>query len=514
MKKNMILQPRGIRRMPRAAGRLFGAVALLLTAALPACDFLDPTNVENPQTTTDDLANAENPTAALVAGLQAQFARALGATVVATESVSDNYSIHATGYSQEVDDPYGIVPSVTSLNGTGGPYFLLQELRALGDFVLEEIAPEDDTATPDDLAEGHFYRGMAFLMQGENFVAVPTERDGEPVPAQQLLERAVADFERVLALAPDGDFALPARAALARTHRDLGNIAMARSFANEALAEDPDFVFAQGFDVNSVSNLPFIFLVGRPAQEMQPLPRLDFLDPKYLAEDAAIVYAKAEEMHLILAEAALAENSDVQAMLHLADAIDIAESRPVQSYFDTDARFNAGLIIRPRDSEIDVRADPESLLREGLVMGNGTAWAPEEQWRGNVQVPTISGTSLDADSVLTLATREERIHAMLLARQEILFLEARRMHDLGIRLPITQREIDASPTIDQGSTGTSVLVPSWIPQDGEMDLFDPVSPYVNPTEGAALATTEVTIQHDMNLVLAQNWSEVSPFLRE
>lgn len=510
MKRNTRLQ---LRRMSGATGRLIGAVAVLSTSALPACDFLDPTNVENPQTTTEDLANASNPTAALVAGLQAQFARALGSTVVATESVSDNYSIHATGYSQEVDDPYGIVPSVTSLNSTGGPYFLLQELRALGDFVLEEIAPGDETATPDDLAEAHFYRGMAFLMQGENFVAVPTERDGAPVAARQLLQLAMADFQQVLARAPNGDFALPARAALARTHRDLGDIANARSFASEALAQDPDFVFAQGFDVNTISNLPFIFLVGRPAQEMQPLPRLDFLDPKYLTEDASIVYAKAEEMHLILAEAALAENSGAQAMLHLSNALDLADARPVENYFDTDSRFNAGLIIRPRDSEIDVRADADSPFREGLVLGNGTRWAPDEQWRGDVRVPTISGTSLDADSVLTLATPAERIHALLLARQEMLFLEGRRMHDLGIRLPITQREIDASPSIDEGSTGTSVLVPSWIPRDGEMDLFDPLSPYVNPTEGAELATTEVTIRRDMNEILAQNWSEVSPFLR-
>lgn len=489
-------------------------LAGLAIGTLPACDFLDPTRVENPQTTTEDLANAANPTAALVSGMQAQFARALGATVVATEATSDNYSIHATGYSQEVDDPYSIVPSVTSLNSIGGPYFLLQELRALGDFVLEEIAPGDDTATGDNLAEAHFYRGMAFLMQGENFVAVPTERDGAPVPAAELLGLAILDFEQVLSHAPNGAFGLPARAALARAHRDLGDLTSARNFASAALAADRGFVFSQGYDVNSVSNLPFIFLVGRPAQEMQPLPRLDFLDPKYLTEDAPIAYAKAEEMHLILAEAALVEGRGAEAMGHVANAINLAKARPVVDYFDTDSRFNAGLIIRPRDAEIRVRADANSPFRAGLVLGNGTRWAPDEQWRGNVQVPTVSGTSLNADSVRALSTEQDRIHALLLARQEILFLEGRRMHDLGIQFPITQREIDASPSIEDGSPGTSVFVPAWIPRGGEMDLFQPISPYVVPTEGSTLATTEVTILHDMNRILAQNWAEVSPFLRD
>ena len=41
---------------------LAGMVAL--SATIGGCDFLDPTNVENPRTTADDLANATEPTAA------------------------------------------------------------------------------------------------------------------------------------------------------------------------------------------------------------------------------------------------------------------------------------------------------------------------------------------------------------------------------------------------------------------------------------------------------------------
>ena len=299
----------------RVLARAGIALAALALGLAPGCDFLDPTSVDNPQTTEEDLRTAQNPTAALLPGIRAQFSRALRAVVVTSETVSDNYSIESTGLSKEVDDPYLINPSVGMI--TGGPgsvtgaYFHLQELRALADFLLNEIAPNDTTAVPAALAEARFYRGMALLMQGENFIAVPTELDGEPIPAEQLLERAATDFEAVLATDAEGnvalpDLATPARAALARTHRMLGNAAEARSFAEAALADDPEFVFAREFDAVTIENGPYLYLIARATQEMQPLPRLDFLDPKYTTPEAPIPYLKAEEMHLILAEVALA----------------------------------------------------------------------------------------------------------------------------------------------------------------------------------------------------------------
>jgi hypothetical protein len=97
-------------------------------------------------------------------------------------------------------------------------------------------------------------------------------------------------------------------------------------------------------------------------------------------------------------------------------------------------------------------------------------------------------------------------HAFHLARQEILFLEGRRMADLGIRLPMMLREIDANANIDAGDPGTNPVVPSYIPAGEGMDLYTPTSPY---TAGGVLTTTQVTINFDMNRILADNM--VSPF---
>jgi len=482
---------RNLSRPWRRAASL-ATIAVLLAFA-HGCDYLDPTEVENPRTTDEDLAQAAEPTRALLPGLRAQFARAVNAVVTVTEVVSDNYSIQGTGMDKALDEPGLVSPNV--LNGTGvtGPYWNLQELRALTEFVLDDIVPDDDTTTPDQIAEAQYYRGKAYLMLAENFVGAPLDRDQPAVGAADLLDVAIQSLEA--SIATDDGFALPARAALARAHRIGGNAPEAQSAALQVLAADPSFAFIQEFDVNSVDNGPHNFLVQRALQEMQPLPRLDFLDPKYTTEESGIPVAKAEEMHLILAEAAMAAGDWVEARDRIALAIERALARPGEDFSDNDLRRNADLSIRPRDSEILVRADASSPFRAGLVL----------ERPGNLRTPAISGTSLDADSIRALppTAQDEIHHALYLARQEILFLEGRRMSDLGIRLPVMLREIDTNEAISDGDAVTVVVVPSYIPARDGMDQYSPASPYTG-SNPPVLQTDRVTIDVDMNRVLVQN----------
>ncbi len=489
----------GSRRSSRARRLLLFAAAFLFVGGVGACDFLDPTDVENPQTTEEDLATAAEPVRALLPGLRAQAARLVGSSVTITEVVSDNYSIQGTGINPIFDNPRSVGPSV--IDGTSavqGIYWNSQELRALADFVLNEIAPQDETATASQTAEVHYLRGLAYLVQGENFSHVPTELDGQARPAEELLQRAVTDFEASLGQDAGGPFAVASRAGLARAHRLLGDGVQATQAAEQVLAADPSFLFTQDFDASSVVNSPNNYVVQRSLKEMQPLPRLDFLDPKYVGRESPIAVAKAEEMHLIVAEAALAAGDLDGARERLSDAIQVAESRPVDSWTDDDPRFNTDLTPRPRDSEILVRADPDSPFRAGLVLD-----------RPNVEIPVhpVSATSLSADSVRALGSEDEVWHALHLARQEILFLEGRRMSDLGIRLPMMLREIDSNPNVQPGEPGTEPVVPAYVPSGVQMNQFDPASPY---DQDENLVTTEVTIGVDMNRVLTEN--RVSPFL--
>jgi hypothetical protein len=488
------------RTKKRMSGFTGGVAALALLALGPAaCDFLDPTDVENPRTTTDDLAQAAEPTAALLPGVAAQFARLVEATVVATECASDNYAIMGTGIENSWDYPDDLTPLV--LNSTGrvtGAYWNAQELKALASFVIDEIVPDDETATAEDIAWTHYYRGMAFLHLGENFSFAPIEEDGPAVSADDLLQLAVDDLGE--AAAAGGDVVLPATAALARAYRWLGNASAAQSAANQVLSSDAEFLFQQRYDPTSIDNTAHWYLVSRALSEMQPLPRVDFLDPKYLTYDAGIPVAKAEEMLLILAEIALVGSDFDTGKEYLADAILLAQGRPTVSFVDNDARNNVDLSIRPRDPEIQIRADADSPYRSGLV---------QPRFGGTTIQAIVSGTSLDADSVRALPEGNPTAiwHAFHLARQEILFLEGRRMADLGIRLPMMRREVDQNPTIDFGDPGTESVVPSYIPPFNEMDIYTPASPY---DDEGVLVTTLVTIKHDMNKILAQNG--VSPFM--
>ncbi len=474
-----------------------GLLMMGLGSGAGACDFLNPTNVNNPTTTDEDLAQAERPTEALLPGLRAQFARAVNSTVTGTEVASDNYSIHGTGIVKEFDDPYLINP--TTVDGTGGSsggYFTNQELRALGDFVIDEIAPNDQTATADLIAEARYYRGMAYLHLGENFSFMPLEKDGTPVAASEALSRAVSD----LTAASTGPLATAAKAALARAYRMQGDITAAVNAAVEVLAADPNYLFQQEYDSQSIENNPFAFLFLRALQEMQPLPRLDFLDPKYTSREAGIAVAKAEEMHLIMAEARFADGNFTQGKDHLANAIITANLRGAPDFVDNDQRLNADLTIRPRDTSMRIAAEPGAPFRTGLVLNRPDVAIP---------VPTVSATSLDSDSILAIpdSQTEDLWHALWLARQEILFLEGRRMSDLGLRLPMMLTEIDANEGINDGDPGTTMVIPSYIPANGGLDTFSPASPY--DADGNAL-TTEVTIDIDMNRVLAQ--SNASPFV--
>ncbi len=478
--------------------RRFVAAAWLLASALGGCDAVDPTQVTNPSTTDEDLARSPEPTKALLPGLRAQFARMISSYVTVTAVVSDDYSIHGTGLVVDLDDPMAVTPDL--LNGTGtsasGVYWNVQELRALGDFVVDEIAPADETATPALVAEARYYRGMAYLTLGEVFSFAPHEKDGLPQSSSAALARAVADLEAAAAVGPQ------AQAALARAFRLMSDAPSAEAAANAVLNASADYLLAQPYDPQSIPNMPAAFLSLRSLQEMQPLPRLDFLDPKYTKRDSAIPVAKAEEMHLILAEIDLAAGRPADAGAHLADAIRLAAGRGTIAFDETDERRNADRSLRPRSSEVLVRADAGSPYRAGLVVDRPAK---------DLQVPNVSATSLDADSVAALSAAAELWHALWLARQEILFLEGRRLADLGIKLPMMRREIDQNSRIVPGSPGTKTTAPPWLPSGPRyaMDAYVPLAVYEGNGRDAQLLETELTIVVDMNRLLVENGA--SPF---
>jgi len=473
----------------------------LLVFAFTACDmdFIDPTPVENPQATDQDLANATNPTRALLPGVKAQFSRAVGGMVLTAEFVSDNASINGTGIGgTALDFPRAINSETPALNSTGvlGSYWNLQELKALTNFIINDIIPGDENATDNEIAQVYFYRGMSLLILGENFVGVPIEETQQAIGSQALLNLALEDFDTALQSNPSEEFNLAALAAKARTYRALGNGTEASSFAADVLAIDSEFLYTADFDSENLFNRPWTYAVDRALKELQPSPRLDFLDPKYTSRGDPIPVLSAEEMYLIRAEVEMSNGNYGVAAGYLSDASDLALTtstlRPRVEFNDGDERLNNNLNPRPRDAEIEIRADEDSPFVSGLVLTRP----------GVVMVSKVSWTSVTRDQIEAVPTSdEEELRRLLyLLRQEIMFYEGRRMHDLGIRLPMMQREWDNNIEIDLGDFGTEVFVPPYIPPQNELDLFTPFEAYENGT----LTTTEITMLHDLNKILSNN----------
>jgi hypothetical protein len=177
----------------------------------------------------------------------------------------------------------------------------------------------------------------------------------------------------------------------------------------------------------------------------------------------------------------------------MVNAVTVARGRAtVTTFRDADPRTN-----RPNDAALKVKAGPNAPALPGLIQKRGGSGGTA------VTVYPVSGTSVTAENINALTTANELYKMLYLLRQEIFFLEGRRMSDLGIRLPVSIRQIQTNSNVPDGSPGTVTVVPAYIPNAGnDLDRF---------TIDAAAG--EVTIATDMNQLIADNINSVSPFLR-
>ncbi|MGE5314933.1 MAG: hypothetical protein ACM3Q4_09590 [Acidobacteriota bacterium] len=477
------------------------SAAFIMMMALAACDLVDPSKVENPQITQEALdANAVGGATPLVTGLKRYFAIAQSNAALTTDIVSDNYDNRVSYFSSILDTPRELQPNDLTLNTNllavpasaanpqDGMYFYLQNLRALADVGLSSVLPNDATTTDVQRGEVHFYRGMALLLLSENFSSFPITEKGAPVSSAEGVQQAIAAFKAAASVTTSAQMKSACHFALARAYRLAKDRANAAAEAQAALALSPSFVFNAEFDAASLANRAYGAAVQRSNNDIQPLPRLDFLDPKYTQPNTPIAVLKAEEAHLILAEAAIVGGDLVAARASMINAITLAKSRATVSFNDKDTR-----LTRPNDESYAVKSDPLASPKSGLIKKRGGSSV--------VTTGSISGTSLNASDINAMTTAQQLYAGVYLLRQEIFFFEGRRMSDLGIRLPVNQRQIDGNPLMPAGSPGTRVVVPAYIPAGDGLDQYS-----------VDAASKTVTIAFDLNAIIAANITQASPFL--
>jgi len=473
--------------MMRATRLLAPTLAAL---AVSACDAFSPTEVRNPNLTDQQFLGTPASGVSWVRGTQRQFLLTLNAVVQNSEIASDNYFNNYTTLNQQFDAPniLYIDPEVTSIQNS------IARLRYMATFGLDSVFPKDPLVTANDRAELIYLRGMANLYAGEMYVGLPAVPNGEVVSWQTHLQNAIADFTQARTLSTDAAARQSYTLLLARTYHRLGNRAKAVEEAQALITASPSFIRNATFDaINGPTNGMQTVLTSS-VNNFQPLPRLDFLDPKYPNRSATVIspiaFVKAEEAHLILAEALLADGSVSGAKDRLKQLLTLVSSRPTEQ---TDHRVQlrgraGGKIIYPNTADTKVAFAPGQPFVDGLVLTRSTP---------TVRAFTVSGTSVTNARIDAITTVDDGLYVLYLMRQEIFLAEGRRMADLGMRMPVAQTEIIANAKTKDGEAYTLAVIPSFIPKAFEMDAF---------TYDATAKT--VTIKHDMNRLLVQNKASV------
>jgi hypothetical protein len=494
-------------------------------------NLLDPTRVQN-DNVTDEIFNGslENSSRGVVAGLRRTLAIGYGNLLILSELTSDNYANATSFVSVNLDTPTQILGTDLTLGG-GAAYNNLLRLNAAAEFAFINVFPRDPLATSLQRAETRFIQGLGLLLLSENWTLFPIVDKALPITARQAREIAIEKLTESLTLAATtprtfsndnnaigdglGDIRMNCFLALERTHRMQGDKNEARRWGDSALAINPNYVYYARYDAQNLGSAISQHVRLRTDHNFQPLPRLEFLDPKIPNDPGLdpIPMLKTEEVYLIRAEIALSDNNLAEAKTQMREAVRLTRSRATLQFIDANESRRAtpaGAALSTLISERDRPSVPgRVIVRSSPTAPIDTAYATSlVRFRGRFSapfaLPIISGTSLTEARIDALPnTRADLVRTLYLLRQEIFFLESRRMSDLGIRFPVPETQTQTNANMRLGSPGTLVLVPDWIPAgNAEMNRY---------TVATSGGFTIVTIANDMNDVIARNIARISPF---
>ncbi|MDC6351302.1 hypothetical protein PP178_07025 [Zeaxanthinibacter sp. PT1] len=429
--------------------QLYISAVLLSTMVGCTGDFkevVDFTDVQNPNLSETSVVGQPNSAVIWSAGIEREISRTFNEILILAELGSDNYVNTQTFFSQFLDglDIRTTDPDIRDTQNE------IARVAKMAEFGLETVGPNDPNYGPEQEAEFNYYLGMSRMLAAMYFSALPQETVGVPASSEENYNSAIASFQAAVAISAKPEYHL----AIARCNYYLGNKSAAVSAANAALALSDDFTREAQYDqqegpVNVMDNA----LYQRATfDDFQPLPSLDFLDPKYsfvsASRDASVHYLKAEEAYLILAEANLSDGNVAAAQANLNDLLDLVATREVRLIDDR----------AEQRSEVDPGGRPDN---SGVVV-NGRSGLVLDRQDDLVPVPSISGTSLTTDDIAAFSNNDESLSKLYRTRQEIFIAEGIRFVDMGVKLVINENEILQNENVNEGDFGTVAVIPSFI----------------------------------------------------
>ncbi|WP_179351086.1 RagB/SusD family nutrient uptake outer membrane protein [Winogradskyella vidalii] len=441
--------------------------------------------VDNPNVTEDDFLENNNSATSWITGIKRQLALTMNAIVINSEMVSDNYFNNYTLYNKVFDIPQ---IDFTDIDGNS-MQVEIGALREMAEYAIETVLPSDPDATAQQWSYAYFAKAYALILSGENFTGLPMDSNSEAYTANELLESSLGFLDLAIENEVDAETILAYQLLKSRVYRNLGDIANAKSLALPIISNN-SLLFVVEFDgtngvANEIQNATFTASENRFA----PLPRLDFLDPKFFdlgtaAEDQKpLPLAKVEEAYLILAEVYTAENNLEMAKSTLNNLIDhVLIARPIMYLDDSEELRNGTNREDYPTTAVDVSFESGQEFKSGYVLDRQAALIP---------VYAVSGTSVTNLDIEAAENADDLLYLIYLMRQEIFISEGRRSNDLGIKFPVSQTEQLNNPNITDQFTQPTI--PSFIPLNLGLDNF-------TVEEG----TGNVTILYDMNRVLVEN----------
>ncbi len=463
------------------------AVLLLVGCTGDFNNVVDFTDVENPNLSESSVVGQPNSATIWATGIEREIARTLNQILILAELGSDNYMNDQTFYSQFLDG-LDIRTTDPDIRDTQNEIARVAKMAIFG---LEQVGPGDPEYTPALEAEFNFYLGMSRMFAAMYFSGLPQETLGAPIGSAENYQSAIASFDVAIALSSEPEYHL----AKARANYYLGNKTAAVSSATDALALSTSFTRIAQFDqLNLPSNTMESALFGRATfDDFQPLPTLDFLDPKYSflspEQDPPVHYLKAEEAYLILAEANLADANVSGAQTNLQNLLTLIGTREVRNIDDKiEGRTHFDEGSRPDNASVVVNG------RTGLVL---------DRQAGNVNIASVSGTSLTNADIAAMMVGDTALELLYRTRQEIFIAEGLRFVDMGVKLVINENEILQNPNVSDSDPSTIAVIPSFI--NAVVADLDAIT----YNAGTGIATTVV----DVNAILVANKTatEVLPF---
>lgn len=465
-----------------------------LTATI-ACILLAGCAKDNPNITDEVYLTTTNVATTWLSGLKRQMALTMNQVIVNTELVSDNYFNNRT-LSNKVFD----IPQIDNFDlDVNNIQSAIQRLREMSEYGLTTVADADKSTTPVQKAEMYFINAYAHVLSGELFTGLPGTAKGAVLSPAQHYAMAISSLDQAISLQTNATEKAAYTLLKARVYYDLGDAAQARTFATAVMAT-PLLLKQQVFDgQNSASNDFQTYLFSSTTNEFAPLPRLDFLDPKYYntgtiaLDQKPVSYLKGEEAYLILAEIQVSSNDLTGAKTTLKNLLtDVIAKRPVATFSDVKETRNGGNRNDYPLTAVKVKFDDTDVERAGYVLDRKTA---------NITISTISSTKVTAADIDAASTQDALLYLVYRIRQEVFISEGRRMTDLGIKFPVSQTEQLNNPNVKPSDL--IAQIPSFIPKNRGMDDF------TNNT-----ASGVVTMKYDMNKVLVGNKTakEIFPFI--